>query len=125
MKKNNFSKQSNLLKSVLGDSSFEDFDFSVIENIQNDFIDKASKGFDDHLKNYVRKNLKELGFEFQSESDFIDFVLKRVTRISFEDNPDEYELYVDYQTENKKLIGIYNNKISFSNDGLIITATFG
>ena len=79
---------------------------SFLETVQNEFIRKASKDFDNHLKNYVTKNLKELGFEFQSEYDFIQFVSKRVTRIGFEDKPNEYELYVDYQTDNQKLIGI-------------------
>ena len=56
---------------------------SFLETVQNEFIRKASKDFDNHLKNYVTKNLKELGFEFQSEDDFIQFVSKRVTRIGF------------------------------------------
>lgn len=98
---------------------------SVMEMVQQDFIRKASKDFDNYLKNYVTKNLKELGFEFQNESDFNEFVSKRVQRIGFENRPNEWELYVDYGTENQKLIGIYNDNISFSYEGSTITATFG
>jgi hypothetical protein len=97
---------------------------SVMEMLQRDFIQKASKDFDNHLKNYVIKNLKELGFEFSTESDFIDFVSKRVHRIGFENRPNEWELYVDYQTENQKLIGLYNDNVSFSYEGSKVTATF-
>lgn len=112
-------------KPVLGDVSGLFPQMSVLEMVQNEFIRKASKDFDSHLKNYVTKNLKELGFEFQSEDDFIQFVSKRVTRIGFEDKPNEYELYVDYQTDNQKLIGIYNDKVSFDYEGNKVTATFG
>jgi hypothetical protein len=98
---------------------------SVMEMVQRDFIHKASRDFDNHLKNYVTKNLKELGFEFSNEREFIDFVSKRVQRIGFENRPNEWELYVDYQTENQRLIGIYNDNVSFSYEGLKVTATFG
>lgn len=98
---------------------------SIMEQVQRDFIQKALRGFDNHLKNYVTKNLKELGFEFSTESEFIDFVSKRVQRIGFENRPNEWELYVDYQTENQKLIGIYNDNVSFSYEGSKVTATFG
>lgn len=125
MKNDNSTKLSNASKPMLGDASFTDLDFSVIHNIQNDFIIKASKDFDNHLKNYVTKNLKELGFEFENETDFIDFVSNRVTRVGFADKPNEYELYVDFQSKNQKLIGLYNDKVSFSNDGSTFTATFG
>jgi len=125
MKNDNSTKQSNASKPMLGDASFTDLDFSVIQNIQNDFVIKASKDFDNHLKNYVTKNLKELGFEFENETDFIDFVSNRVTRVGFAYKPNEYELYVDFQSKNQKLIGLYNDKISFSNDGSTFTATFG
>lgn len=37
---------------------------SIIEQVQRDFTQKASREFDHILKNYVTKNLKELGFEF-------------------------------------------------------------
>lgn len=112
-------------KPVLGNVSDLFPQMSFLETVQNEFIRKASKDFDNHLKNYVTKNIKELGFEFQSEDDFIQFISKRVTKIAFEDKPNEYELYVDYQTDNQKLIGIYNDKVSFSYEGNKVTATFG
>lgn len=98
---------------------------SVMEIVQQDFIRKASKDFDNHVKNYVTKNLKELGFEFQSEDDFIQFVSKRVHRIGFENRPNEWELYVDYQSSNQKFIGSYNDKKCISYDGSKLTVTFG
>ena len=125
MKNDNSTESPNLAKRVLGDAFYPDLNFSVIENIQREFMNKASKDFDNHLKKYVTENLKKIGFEFDSEQDFNEFISKRVTRIGFTDKPNEYELYVDYQTENKKLIGFYSDKISFSHEGSKVTATFG
>lgn len=110
---------------LLADASDLFSQVSVMEMVQRDFIRKASRDFDNHLKNYVTKNLKELGFEFSNEREFIDFVSKRVQRIGFENRPNEWELYVDYQTENQRLIGIYNDNVSFSYEGSKVTATFG
>lgn len=110
---------------MLADSLGSFPEMSVMEMVQRDFIQKASKDFDNHLKTYVTKNLKVIGFEFQNESAFNEFVSKRVQRIGFENRPNEWELYVDYGTENQKLIGIYNDNVSFSCEGSKITATFG
>lgn len=112
-------------KRMLADASDLFPQVSVMQMLQMDFIQKASKDFDNHLTNYVIKNLKELGFEFSTESDFIDFVSKRVHRIGFENRPNEWELYIDYNTENQKLIGLYNDNVSFSYEGSKVTATFG
>jgi len=89
------------------------------------FIDNAIKDFDKRLQNYVTENLKELGFEFENDSELMEFISKRVHRIGFENRPNEWELYVDYQTENQKLIGTYNDNVSFSYEGSKVTATFG
>jgi len=88
-------------------------------------IDNAIKDFDKRLQNYVTENLKELGFEFENDSELMEFISKRVHRIGFENRPNEWELYVDYQTENQKLIGTYNDNVSFSYEGSKVTATFG
>lgn len=112
-------------KPMLADASDLFPQVSLIEMVQRDFIQKASRDFDNHLKNYVTKNLKALGFEFSNESEFIEFVSKRVHRIGFENRPNEWELYVDYNTENQKLIGLYNDNVSFSYEGSKVTATFG
>jgi len=110
---------------VLADASVDLKYPSLMDSVMNDFYKKASKEFDDHLKNYVIKNLKEFGFEFTDDKDFLDFVSKRITRIGFQYKPNEWELFLDYGTENQKLIGLYSDKVSFSNEGSKVTATFG
>jgi len=110
---------------VLGDASGE-FNYpSLMDSIMRDFYKKSSQEFDDHLKNYVIKNLKDVGFEFKSDKDFLDFVSKRITRIGYQNKPNEWELILDYGCKNQKLIGLYNDKVTFSNEGSKVTATFG
>ena len=110
---------------VLGDASGELKYPSLMDSIMRDFYKKSSQEFEDHLKNYVIKNLKEFGFEFTSDKDFLDFVSKRITRIGYQNKPNEWELILDYGRENQKLIGLYNDKVTFSNEGSKVTATFG
>lgn len=110
---------------VLDDASGELKYPSLMDSIMKDFYKKSSQEFDDHLKNYVIKNLKEFGFEFTSDKDFLDFVSKRITRIGYQNKPNEWELILDYGCENQKLIGLYNDKVTFSNEGSKVTATFG
>lgn len=117
--------QSHSGNTVLADASVDLKYPSLMDSVMNDFYKKASKEFDDHLKNYVIKNLKEFGFEFTSDKDFLDFVSKRITRIGFQDKPNEWELFLDYGTENQKLIGLYSDKVTFSNEGSKVTTTFG
>jgi hypothetical protein len=94
-------------------------------SIQDIIIKKLMQKIDEHLKKYVLEKLKQLGYQFNNESDFLDFVSKRVTRIAFEDRPQEYELYLDYTSDNKKLIGIYNEKISYKFEDNLVTVTIG
>jgi hypothetical protein len=94
-------------------------------SIQDSIIKELRQKIDEHLKKYVLKNLSELGYKFENESDFLDFVSKRVIRIAFEDRPHEYELYLDYTSDNKTLIGIYNEKISYNFEDNSVTVTVG
>jgi hypothetical protein len=98
---------------------------SLMGSVMQDFHKKACSHFDNHIKNYVTKNLKDLGFEFSSEAEFVDFISERVTRINHSANPIGWQLWLDINTDNKKMIGIYYDKVSFTYDGTKITATFG
>lgn len=93
--------------------------------VQEDIVRKACKAFDEHLKGYVIKNLKERGFEFGCDKDFFEFVSKRVTRVGVEGRPNEWELYVDYETADEMLVGVYDDSVLFSCEGLSVNASFG
>lgn len=110
---------------MLGDASGDLW--SLHERTMFEIQKKIWKDFDSHLRAYVTKNLKELGYEFISETDFIAFIQKRVTRISFEDKPNEFEIYLDFvDYENRgTLIGIYSDNVDFSFDGNTAKATIG
>ena len=114
-------EQNPMLGDALGDL------LSLHESTMFEMQKKIWKDFDNHLRNYVTKNLKELGYEFISETDFIVFIQKRVTIISFECKPNEFEIYLDFvDYENRgTLIGIYSDKVDFSCDGNTVKATIG
>jgi hypothetical protein len=79
--------------------------------IMSDFYQKVSREFNLKLENYIKDNLFKLGFKFSNNIEFYDFTEKRITRISFEENPNYYEFYVDYvNLDNKGLfIGCYSD----------------
>lgn len=77
--------------------------------------DEALASFEKVLKEYVRNNLKALGFVFNSDDEFLDFCKNRITLISIE-NTHEHQLFLDYETEDVKLIGFFNNEVSISQE---------
>lgn len=97
------------------------------ETVIADFHQKAVREFDQKLKEYVIKNLNHLGFIFTTDLDFIQFVSTRITRVAFEDKPDYYELFLDYNNETKHgtLIGTYSTKTVFENNGCTMTVKIG
>ena len=96
-----------------------------VTNIQNKIIEDLNQKLNEHLKKYVLQNLNELGYQFTEESEFFTFVSKRVTRIAYEDNPNDYFLYLDYGTKNSKLVGVYSHKISWDFENNMVNVTIG
>lgn len=94
---------------------------SLVECAMNDF----SKQFNDHLSSYVKKNLSDRGYEFSSESEFLEFSKNRITRVGFASRPNYYELYLDRTI----LVGCYSDKteITHGKNGVNgeITVTIG
>lgn len=54
------------------------------------------------LNDYLKKNLKKLGYEFQSDKEFFQFLKERVSRVSYIDQ--KYDLYLDQTNEER---GVY------------------
>jgi hypothetical protein len=90
------------------------------------FSKKIIAEWNENLKNYLKKNLRELGFEFDSDFSFYDFC-KRINRVSFIDKPNYYEFYLDYidKENNGVFIGSYSDKIEIKHEGNKITAIIG
>jgi len=98
----------------------------------NDFLmgnlyKKLTADFENNLKQYLIKNLNDIGIVFNSENDFIEFVKARVHRIGFEEIPNYYELYLDFVDEKNRgtFLGSYSDKIDVSFEGNKATATIG
>lgn len=114
-----------IAKQLLGDAS-GDF-WSLHEQIMSDFHKKVWSDFDKKLREYVTKHLNDLGYQFGTEDEFIEFVKTRLHRIGFEDKPHYYELYLDFvDNENKgTFIGSYSDNVDISWNGNTVTATIG
>lgn len=91
------------------------------------FIKQVQEQLEDRLRDYLTRNLWLLGFEFKTDEEFLAFVGCRIQRISFEDKPRYYELYLDFiDLENRGvLVGCYSDNIDVSFDGNKVTATCG
>lgn len=111
----------------LSHTFYDKEEWSLYEKRMLDVHKKIWSDFDNYLRAYITKNLKELGYEFTSETDFIAFIQKRVTRISFEDKPNEFEIYLDFVDFDNKgtLVGIYSDNVDFSFEGNTVKATIG
>lgn len=83
----------------------------LFQKILNEHINKALKEQDDRLREYLERNLAQLGYVFKSAEDFERFLEDRITTITYENNPHRKELYIDYSTD-KKLVGIYSSKVT-------------
>jgi len=88
---------------------------------------KIWSDFDKQLGQHVTNNLKELGYEFISESEFILFVQKRVSRICFNGKPNYFEIYLDFIDSDNKgtLICCYSDKVDFIIEGNSVKVTIG
>lgn len=108
---------------MLGDASSDLW--SLHEKTMAETYRKIWSDFDKHLRMCITKNLKELGYEFISESDFILFVKKRIFRISFEDKPNYFEIYLDFIDYDNKgtFIGSYSDRVHFVWDENTVRAT--
>lgn len=83
---------------------------------------KSLKEFDTKLKFYVMKNLSAMGYEFETEESFLDFVKNHVLRVS---HINWARNYYELRLDDGKLIGSYYDHIEVTNDGAKYTITIG
>lgn len=102
---------------------------SLVDHILQKNIEEISKKHSATLSQYIRSNLQDFGFFFESENEFLDFVRDRITRISFSENVYHFEYYLDYVSEANRgvLIGVSNGKVkwSWSYEPYKVTLTIG
>lgn len=63
------------------------------------YIQKQVKAQQNALKNYLKVNLKKLGYEFETDQEFFEFLKTRISRVAYQDQ--KFSLYLD-ATENDK-----------------------
>ena len=96
--------------------------------IEQDIIDDLVLKYDQHILKETKTKLNSLGFDFESEQDFIGFCIERVHKLHYENKDNYFELYLDFKGENDKgkliLFGNENITIQDITDGNI-TYTIG
>lgn len=99
---------------------------SFYETVTNEFHKKVMFEWEEKLKYYLKDNLKQFGYEFKNDNEFVDFCKSRVNRVCFEDQPNYYEFYIDYINEKNKgkIIGCYSDNVKFVNDGNKVTSIY-
>jgi phytoene dehydrogenase-like protein len=115
---------------MIGNLEMVKLHFEALAPFDNDFmanfIREVSNKWQDACKEYLKKNLSELGYSFNSDLDFIVFCKSRVTRITLAGSR-KYDYYLDYvNTANTgKFIGSVSDKSEFSREGDKINITIG
>ena len=96
--------------------------------IEQDIIDDLVLKYDQHILEKARIKLESLGFEFESEQDFISLCVERVNKLYYENKENYFELYLDFKGENNKgeliLFGNENINIQDVSNGKV-TYTIG
>lgn len=99
--------------------------------IEQTIIDQAFRKawfeWEQKFKSYLEKNLKTIGYFFETEEKFTNFFKEKVTRIVFEDKPNYQEFYINYvnQENSGTLIGICSDKIEIINKDNKFTILIG
>jgi len=96
--------------------------------IEQKVIDDLILKYDTHILEETKSKLKNLGFEFNTENEFINFCISRIQKIQYENKPNYFELYLDYKSNTQKgtliLFGNDDIKINSIKDGKV-TYTIG
>jgi hypothetical protein len=99
----------------------------IAQIVMEDIIVKSSNEFFQKLREYLKTNLHQFGHTFGDDKEFLDFCSARINRISFTENPNHYEFYLDYIDDGNRghYIGSYCDKVEFINEGDKIIALMG
>lgn len=94
--------------------------------VMSEFLNRAVNQFDQKLQEYIKTNLKELGFEFSTDEEMNEFASKRIHRISTE-GTHYHEIYLDYVDKDNTgiLIGCYHDRMESTFENGKLTVTFG
>ena len=82
----------------------------LIQNELNKIYEKALAKQDRLLRNYLIKNLKELGIDINDDDELNKFARERIHVVDYPNH--EHELYIIDNAGNKTLIGIYSTKVN-------------
>lgn len=104
-----------------------DIQISLLKFVEQEFINKSKREFNEKLESYLMDNLKNLGYKFETKKDLMDFCKNRLHRVSFGENFNNHIFYLDYIDEQNRgtLIGRCNDKLNIKYEGNKIVAVFG
>jgi valyl-tRNA synthetase len=76
-------------------------DLPMLDSIMKQHIAKLTNEWDNKLKNFITEKLNNLGYHFDSESEFLTFVSKMVSKFSTQHNL-MYHFYLDFIDDKNK-----------------------
>lgn len=97
---------------------FKEQPISLTRYMEDELFNKTRDSFEEGLKANVISNLRRLGFSFRSDEEFLNFCKYRITRIAFDEDPNCYDIYLDFKDENDRgvLITTYCHKVTIDRD---------
>lgn len=107
----------------------EGFNFNPLNEIVSGFHEQLLSKFDTQLEAYLRKNLAEFGYTFETQEAFFQFVKRNIHRVEFQ-ALEEVHYYINYKDEKNMgtLVGLTHEnrvRIDYSEMPNKITATIG
>ncbi|MNS03106.1 hypothetical protein D3C72_344340 [compost metagenome] len=86
----------------------------MVYSLQEHMMRSVSNEFDKRLEQYVVENLNKIGYVFEDNTAFYDFLKERMFRLGFDDKPHYYEFYIDFVDEKNRgtFVGSYSDNVS-------------
>ncbi len=91
---------------------------------QEELTKQFQRDFNKGLEDYLKKNLSHLGYTFDDDNDFLEFVKKNIIRVRYPQNPFYYELYLNL-TSPPTLTGMYHEVSEITIEQNKVTALLG
>lgn len=103
---------------------------SFMDTMMRELVKQVNEKFEVQLKSYLLENLKRIGYTFESDDAFYNFLKSRVTRLDFGSRPNHHEFRLDHSTTDTehrvgRLIGSYSDELDIEFDDGKVNVTMG
>lgn len=87
------------------------------ENLMYNTLVELGSAIDLFIKLNVRDNLKDIGYEFNSDDEYFNFIKSRITQLQTISKPSCYKFYLDFvdngeESHGGTLIGVFSYDVN-------------